>query len=242
MKKYEKGTPKIDPKYKIVIEKKGPYMVYGRPPINTYTIVTNEAGNSWDYKVGAINYVLDIEPTALCRCGRSKNKPYCDGSHIKVRWDSALTASRRSLLESAEVYEGPDLIMTDNERYCAYARFCEAKGRAWNLVDQSDDQKKKEIAIRESNLCPAGRLKTWDKKTGDPYELHYEPAIGLIEDAPLHNSGGLWVMGGIPVVADDGFIYEVRNRVALCRCGFSQNKPFCDGTHTTAKLRDGLKK
>ena len=35
----------------------------------------------------------------------------------------------------------------------------------------------------------------------------------------------------IAVTAPDGETYEVRNRVTLCRCGASMNKPFCDGSH-----------
>jgi CDGSH-type Zn-finger protein len=63
-------------------------------------------------------------------------------------------------------------------------------------------------------------------------------SIGLIEDPEQQCSGPLWLQGGIPIVAADGFEYEVRNRVTLCRCGASKNKPFCDGTHATIKFRD----
>jgi hypothetical protein len=41
----------------------------------------------------------------------------------------------------------------------------------------------------------------------------------------------LWVSGGIPIERADGQPFEVRNRVTLCRCGDSKNKPLCDGTH-----------
>jgi len=50
----------------------------------------------------------------------------------------------------------------------------------------------------------------------------------------------LWVRGGIPVTSANGFHYEVRNRVTLCRCGTSKNKPFCDGSHAAIKFKDGL--
>lgn len=40
------------------------------------------------------------------------------------------------------------------------------------------------------------------------------------------------------MVPADGFRYEVRNRVILCRCGASRNKPFCDGTHAPVKFKD----
>jgi hypothetical protein len=62
--------------------------------------------------------------------------------------------------------------------------------------------------------------------------------IGLIEDPEQQCSGPLWMQGGIPIVAADGFEYEVCNRVALDRCGASKNKPFCDGTHAATKSRD----
>jgi len=63
-------------------------------------------------------------------------------------------------------------------------------------------------------------------------------SIGLIEDPAEGVSGPLWLRGGIPLIAADGFAYEVRNRMTLCRCGASKNKPFCDGTHITVGFRD----
>lgn len=75
---------------------------------------------------------------------------------------------------------------------------------------------------------------------GEPYEPDYAPSLGLIEDPALGVSGGLWVRGGIPVQTQEGMAYEIRNRVVLCRCGASKNKPFCDGSHAAVKFRDGL--
>jgi CDGSH-type Zn-finger protein len=43
----------------------------------------------------------------------------------------------------------------------------------------------------------------------------------------------------VRVVAADGTPYEVRNRVTLCRCGNSRNKPFCDGSHEDVGFREG---
>lgn len=240
MKKYEKGTPKVESKYKINIVENGPYLVFGRMPIRLQTITINSVGNSWDFAEGLKDYSAKSEPTALCRCGQSKNKPYCDGSHLQADWDPTLTASHRGVLEGADVQEGPGLILTDNEQYCAFARFCDAKGRAWNQTERSDNPRMRELAIRTANMCPSGRLKTWDKQSGETHEPNFEPSIGLIEDAPLGNSGPIWVRGGIPITDPSGFTYEVRNRVTLCRCGQSQNKPFCDGTHTSMKFHDDL--
>ena len=63
-------------------------------------------------------------------------------------------------------------------------------------------------------------------------------SIGLVEDPAQGCAGPLWLRGGIPVVAADGFAYEVRNRMTLCRCGASQNKPFCDGAHARIGFQD----
>jgi len=92
--------------------------------------------------------------------------------------------------------------------------------------------------VRQVQNCPAGRLVVWDKSTGKALEREFPLSIGLIEDAVENCSGPLWLRGGIAVVSADGFEYEVRNRVTLCRCGASKNKPFCDGAHASIKFKD----
>jgi hypothetical protein len=70
-----------------------------------------------------------------------------------------------------------------------------------------------------------------DRETGKTIEPDLEKSIVIIEYPPRGEHGPLWVRGGIPVISADGEPYEVRNRVALCRCGKTQNQPFCDGSH-----------
>jgi len=84
--------------------------------------------------------------------------------------------------------------------------------------------------IEEVADCPSGRLAAWDKD-GKPIEPDFEPSIGVVEDVQAGKMGPLWVRGGIPIEAEDGTTYETRNRVTLCRCGKSLNKPFCDSRH-----------
>lgn len=155
----EPGTTVAPEKYRIVIADGGPYLVYGQPPLVQQFIMPNGEGEIWYFKEGA-HYSTKDEPTALCRCGYSKNKPYCDGSHEHADWDPALTASTRPLLEDAEQIDGPEITLTDNEKYCAFARFCDAKGRVWNLAEE-EGQEAAELTIREANHCPAGRLSAW---------------------------------------------------------------------------------
>ena len=155
-------------------------------------------------------------------------------------WDPRLTARPDALLDRAAVIDGGTLQMTDNEKYCVFARLCDAKGQVWNLVGQPENDEARELAIREASMCPSGRLMAWDNETGTPYEFRFEPSLGLIEDVAIGASSGLWVRGGIPVSRESGETYEIRNRVVLCRCGASHNKPYCDGTHASIRFNDRL--
>lgn len=103
-------------------------------------------------------------------------------------------------------------------------------GGTWNLVGRSDDPEVKRLIIEESSDCPAGRLVAWEKD-GRAHEPDFEPSIGLVEDTQVGKAGPIWVRGGIAVESAEGVAYEPRNRVTLCRCGRSSNKPFCDGSH-----------
>jgi CDGSH-type Zn-finger protein len=213
---------------KIEVTKDGPYLVSGNLPLSEQWIVTNDEGDSLDYRERK-KFPAQAQ-YALCRCGHSSSKPFCDGTHAKVRFDGAETASHQPYIEQAETIEGPTMTLTDQENLCAFARFCDPKGRIWNLVTQ-DSPEAQEIVKHEAGHCPAGRLVVWDKETGKPIEPKFEPSLGLIEDTEKKVSGPIWVRGGIPVVSAAGKTYEIRNRMTLCRCGKSNNKPFCDGNH-----------
>ena len=73
-----------------------------------------------------------------------------------------------------------------------------------------------------------------------PLEPELDPSVALVEDPQNGVSGPVWVRGGIRIVSATGEVYEVRNRVTLCRCGSSKNKPFCDGSHVRIRFSDGL--
>lgn len=239
MAKIQKGSKQADKKYRISILADGPYLVYGKPSLKQEFMLPNKKGEMWWIQEGK-SFAMAGEPTALCRCGESKKHPYCDGSHTRADWDPQLTASEESLLDGASTYEGPGLTLTDNQKYCSFARFCDAGNRVWNEAEDSDIPEHREMTIREANHCISGRLSAWDNRTGEPFEPELEPLLGLVEDPKLRVSAGLWVKGGIPVSRPDGFTYEIRNRVTLCRCGQSANKPFCNGAHASIRWDDGL--
>jgi CDGSH-type Zn-finger protein len=171
------------------------------------------------------------EKCGLCRCGQSKNKPFCDGTHLKVGFDGTETAGDELYLDQPKKVDGPAVTLVDVEEICASARFCHRGGGIWDLIQESDDSKTKRMIIEEACDCPSGRLVVRDKETGEIAEPNLEKSIVAIEDPAIGVSGPLWVRGCIPVESADGKTYKIRNRVTLCRCGKSQNKPFCDSSH-----------
>lgn len=223
-------------KARVVVSKDGPYLVTGGVPLAEQVIGTDAEGGSETWEQGKTYKAQDSY--ALCRCGRSNKKPYCDGTHSRVGFDGTETASRAPYPEQAQVQDGPDeLALMDAQHLCAFARFCDPHGQVWSQIERTDDPEVRKNFLRQVGNCPAGRLVAWDKETGKPVEPQLPVSIGLIEDPPQECSGPVWLRGGIPVVSADGFEYEVRNRMTLCRCGESQNKPFCDGTHASMKFK-----
>lgn len=176
---------------------------------------------------------------ALCRCGESSQAPFCDGIHVKIDFDGTETAGHSMYRERAElVDEGESIFLYDDNR-CAYARVCHRqKGDTWTLTDKSYNPEDKKEAIEGASLCPAGRLTMLDAE-GRPSEIQYEPHIAVIQDPLESVSAALYVRGNIELIGVDGISYEVRNRYALCRCGQSYTKPFCDANHVSAKFNDG---
>jgi CDGSH-type Zn-finger protein len=221
---------------KIKIVENGPYLVDGDVPLANQHIVTNQEGESIEWRAGEV--FAHPKEYALCRCGRSAKKPFCDGTHGKVGFDGTETASRESFATQAERIEGPTMVLEDAESLCAFARFCDPQGQVWNLVGQTNQPHARKLVEHEAGHCPGGRLVARERATGEAFEPHFEPSIGLVQDTARRVSGPIWVRGGIPVVGADGTEYEVRNRVALCRCGASSNKPFCNGAHASIRSTD----
>ena len=211
---------------KIIVTENGPYLVSGNISLSEEKIADDEKGDPLKWKKGK-EYQCN-EPYALCRCGDSNNKPFCDRSHAKG-FDGRETASTAKYLGQCGKIEGPGLILTDAESFCSGAKFCHRKEGAWTLTENSDDPESKKLAIEETHNCPSGRLAVWDKK-----EKIIEPELKESISLTKHSDGTmgpLWIKGKIPVESFSGKKYEARSRMTLCRCGKSKNKPFCDGKH-----------
>ena len=110
----------------------------------------------------------------------------------------------------------------------------------WNLTEDANTKSEEELAIKMACDCPAGRLVMIDKRTNKPIEEKYEPSIVILQDQGRKCSGPIWVRGGIQLEDTTGHIFEKRNRVTLCRCGKSENKPFCDANHININFQDKI--
>jgi CDGSH-type Zn-finger protein len=212
----------------IRIVKNGPYIVTGCIPLSRQILVCDREGNPVRWEEGRQYPVADTY--SLCRCGGSRNRPFCDGTHLKIQFDGTETASRVPYVQRAEWVDGPDIALSDAPGFCSHARFCIRGKGIWDLVGRSSDPEARKLAIEMAANCHSGRLVVWDKKTNTPIEPVFEKSIGVVQE-PGGGGGPLWVRGGIPIISADGFTYEVRNRITLCCCGKSGNKPFCDGSH-----------
>jgi CDGSH-type Zn-finger protein len=96
-----------------------------------------------------------------------------------------------------------------------------------------DDTQTRSLAMSMIERCPSGAL-TYHVEAG---EADIEPDLPqeVADTTEITSSGAiagpLWVAGGIPVERSDAQPFETRNRVTLCNCGHSSNRPLCDGTH-----------
>ena len=226
----------------ITITVDGPYLVQGAMPLAHQHIVTNPQGESLSWREGKTVAVPATDRYALCRCGQSATKPFCDGAHQRVGFDGTEVASREPYDVQAEHIDGPTLVLDDAKALCAFARFCDPNGQVWNLVLEGDRPAAARLVAQQAGDCPGGRLRarrrTQAQAGSHAVEPHFEPSIGLVQDTAKGVSGPLWVRGGVQVLGADGSAYEIRNRVALCRCGASGNKPFCDGSHVSSGFSD----
>ena len=219
-------------KSRIKVTENGPYIVTGGVPLLRMVIEVDEEGYPLEWR--EVERYLLAKTYALCRCGESKNKPYCDGSHVEKRFSGVETAGREPYLENIRSFPGPELKLTDKKELCVGAGFCDRAGNIWNLTTHSDYAGFREIAIEEAANCPSGRLVVWDKQDNH-IEPVYEPSIVVTED-PEGERGPLWVRGGIEIQSVDGHMYEKRNRVTLCCCGKSKMNPQCDTSHQAPDL------
>ena len=218
---------------KVKIVKCGPYLVTGGVPLHEKIIKPEGQG----YKLVEGNKLPQAETYSLCRCGRSKSAPFCDGTHTDIKFVGRETASKEPYSDRAELLEGYSVDLADDGR-CAFFRFCHTnEGDVWSLTRDSDTVGKRNLAIKTAGECLSGRLVSLSKD-GIQLEPELKPEIYIMQDPERRVSSSIVVTGKIPIEGQDGHIYEVRNRAALCRCGSSDDMPFCDASHVNIMFKD----
>ena len=218
---------------KIVVRKDGPYCVYGNVPLVRKRQIVSERGEPLTWEKGD---ALDTrEMYTLCRCGQSKRKPFCDGTHGEIDFDGTESADTHVTTERQIIYPGSTYIVVKHDDYlCTNSGFCGNRmAKISQLVTSTDDIGVRTQVISMIEHCPSGAL-TYSMRTGkSDIEPDLPQQIAVTTEITSHGpvAGPLWVTGNIPIKRSDGLPFETRNRVTLCCCGRSQNKPLCDGTH-----------
>lgn len=174
----------------------------------------------------------DKEVIALCRCGQSGNKPFCDGTHNKIGFSSATENPSAGTWSD---YVGHGITIHDNRHLCAHAGKCtEGLSSVWRMgrepwIDPDGAGAKSIIAVIEQ--CPSGAL-SYSIDQSRVTEPKESDGIVVSKDGPYH------VTGQVALNDPSRNTDEVSGRYALCRCGASKNKPFCDGSHWHVGFKD----
>lgn len=218
----DEAAQKSVPEMTIKVRKNGPYLVVGDVPLKTKSPVMSEHGEPLTWRTEQMDD--DRSTYALCRCGHSEGKPFCDGTHASIGFDGTEVAPTDSYAERATSLGGTRIEVFDDRGICVHAGFCGNKvTNVWKMTADTDDTVVRAQVMAMVENCPSGAL-TY-AVDGDINEPDLPREVAVVLDGPL------WVSGGIPVQRSDGETIETRQRVTLCRCGASSIKPLCDGSH-----------
>jgi CDGSH-type Zn-finger protein len=205
------------PKPTISPSKNGPCIV------KKLTRLTNSKGEVLEAK----------EVIALCRCGGSSKKPFCDGTHAKNGFSSERLSDGST--DKRDDFTGKGITVHDNRAICAHAGQCtdglasvfRLKTEPWIDPDGAEVEAIKEVVRK----CPSGAL-SYSIDNVEHRDQDRDPAVMVSKDGPYHVTGGVELEGEERNEGASGEHYT------LCRCGGSKNKPFCDGTHWYIKFKD----
>jgi len=225
----------IDIKPKILPLPNGPYYLINDMEPKVVENLKNFKGEPLSTTVGI----------ALCRCGKSNRKPFCDGTHSIIGFSSQNVnlnendTNKLTIKNKRRDYVGKEITIHDNRKICSHAKECvnnlpsvfKLGSKPW--ID-SDGSKMQDI-INTVRKCPSGALSySIDGiEYRDPKEQR-DPILTVLKNGPYYITGGIDLIGE-NIEFGEGASKE---HYTLCRCGASENKPFCDGTHRTINFKD----
>ena len=220
-------------KKQIVIEPNGPYQVRGKLPLVHKTQVVSEFGEPLTWKKDGEIEVKD-EEYYLCRCGKSTQMPFCDRKYCETGFDGSERAKTDASAGFQMTFRGARLIVKNDLSICMNSGYCKLRDtNLFEIIAAADNTERRSLAIAMIERCPSGSLTYMIEEGGVDIEPDLPQQIAdtteITADGPIR--GPLWVTGYIEILRSDGQYFEPRNRVTLCNCGRSKNKPLCDGSH-----------
>ncbi|TML09366.1 MAG: hypothetical protein E6G38_06285 [Actinobacteria bacterium] len=131
-------------------------------------------------------------------------------------------------------YATDDIVVEWEPRLCYHSQNCvrslpevfDDRRRPWIKVDAAGADEVEAAVAR----CPSGALRT--RRLVAPAAKHQQPL-----EVRASADGPLLVSGRVRILDPEGAVLFEGERAALCRCGGSANKPFCDGTHKKSGFR-----
>ena len=199
------------------------------PELNGPYLVTNLASLN-----DSRGQPIDTRPRmALCRCGGSGNKPFCDGTHAHIGFESEKLDGRTP--DRRDTYVGAAVTVYDNRGICQHAGFCTDNLPAVFKLRQDPwidpNGANPDAVIAQVRQCPSGAL-SYSVRGTEHRDQHRTPAVTVSKDGPYR------VTGRVALKTEPWGEHASREHYALCRCGGSKNKPFCDGTHWHIGFKD----
>jgi CDGSH-type Zn-finger protein/truncated hemoglobin YjbI len=203
----------------------GPYLLTNVPDVRDWL----------GYEVPALPQL------ALCRCGESARKPFCDGSHAEVGFTDEKDPDR--VPDRRDSYDGQQVTVLDNRGLCAHSGFCTSRlptaFRAGEEPFVAPSGGRMDELIRAARSCPSGALSfaVDGHEAREQVDQDRPPSVEVSKDGPYRITGGIDLVDaeGVPVQRNRGASLE---HYSLCRCGHSQNKPFCSGMHYYVNFAD----
>ena len=180
---------------------------------------------------------------ALCRCGQSSIKPYCDGTHAQSGFSGVKDPKRVS--DRRDAYKGQQLEILDNRGICAHSGFCTDRLDSVFHVGQepfvTPSGGRLDGIIQSVRACPSGALSyAMDGvEARNQVDQNRPASIDVSKDGPYRITGTLGLVDehGSDIPRAEG---SSREHFSLCRCGHSQNKPFCSGMHWSIQFKDPI--